>query len=30
MTMGALVVDVPKDDSAAAGNPGMGGMGAAY
>jgi chaperonin GroEL len=28
MTMGALVVDVPKDESAAAGAPGMGGMGA--
>jgi chaperonin GroEL len=28
MTMGALVVDVPKEESAAAGNPGMGGMGA--
>ncbi len=28
MTMGALVVDVPKDESAAAANPGMGGMGA--
>ena len=28
MTMGALVVDVPKEESAAANNPGMGGMGA--
>jgi chaperonin GroEL len=28
MTMGALVVDVPKDESASAGAPGMGGMGA--
>lgn len=28
MTMGALVVEVPKEESAAAGAPGMGGMGA--
>jgi chaperonin GroEL len=28
MTMGALVVDVPKEESASAGAPGMGGMGA--
>lgn len=28
MTMGALIVDVPKEESAAAGSPGMGGMGA--
>ncbi len=28
MTMGALVVDVPKEEGAAAGSPGMGGMGA--
>ncbi len=27
MTMGALVVDVPKDEKAAAADPGMGGMG---
>ncbi|HEX7632953.1 MAG TPA: TCP-1/cpn60 chaperonin family protein [Candidatus Saccharimonadales bacterium] len=27
MTMGALVVDVPKEESPAAGAPGMGGMG---
>lgn len=28
MTMGALVVDVPKEESAGPGSPGMGGMGA--